>query len=158
MNMPNSYIGEITAQITDNAIRFQSKMEGQVLSQWGFTKEDVEDALNELQAYRDTGLTPEEIKDYEEMFTAYRHICGGKSPEEIEQIISDRDYWKAEALKWCSKLGDMKEAEEQGMLVDLYKQFSTEEVKHIFHVLMEDCCGVPIPRETTDYVVDDLMR
>lgn len=44
--------------------------------------------------YEDTGLTPEEIKDHEEIFAAYRHACGGKSPEEIKALI-DAD----EALK-----------------------------------------------------------
>jgi len=46
----------------------------------------VTDALNRLSAYEDTGLTPEEIKG----------------------LKADRDYWKAEALKHCAKLGEIK--------------------------------------------------
>ncbi len=45
------------------------------------------DDISELYAYRNTGLTPGEIKDHEEMFAAYRHVCGGKSPEEIRNLI-----------------------------------------------------------------------
>lgn len=52
MDTPYSVKGEITAQITDEAVRFQSKIENMVLSQWGFTKRDVEDALVELAEYR----------------------------------------------------------------------------------------------------------
>ena len=44
-------------------------------------------ACDRLAAYEDTGLTPEEIKDHEEIFKAYRHVCGGKSPEEIPRWI-----------------------------------------------------------------------
>lgn len=48
-----------------------------------------------LAAYEDVGLEPEEIKDHEEMFAAYRHVCGGKSPEEIvhalELMEAERD-------------------------------------------------------------------
>lgn len=43
--------------------------------------------VNRLAAYEDTGLTPDEIKDNMEMFKAYRNICGGKSPEEIQALI-----------------------------------------------------------------------
>lgn len=42
---------------------------------------------NELKAFKYTKLTPEEIKDHKEMFEAYRHVCGGKSPEEIKALI-----------------------------------------------------------------------
>jgi hypothetical protein len=51
-----------------------------------------------LAEYEDTGLTPEEVKDHEEMFTAYRHVCGGKSPEKIKDLL---------------------DAEEQGLLLRL---------------------------------------
>jgi hypothetical protein len=40
----------------------------------------------ELEAYRDTGLTP----------------------EEIQELKADRDYWEHEAKKWCAKLGEIK--------------------------------------------------
>ncbi|MEA5003837.1 MAG: hypothetical protein VB081_10095 [Christensenella sp.] len=41
-----------------------------------------------LAAYEDIG-TPEEIADHEEMFEAYRHVCRGKSPEEVYGIFAE---------------------------------------------------------------------
>lgn len=41
-----------------------------------------------LRNYENTGLTPEEILDQAEMFRAYRHVCGGKSPEEVESLLN----------------------------------------------------------------------
>jgi hypothetical protein len=49
---------------------------------------DVRTILQRLAEYEDTGLTPEEIAEHEEMFKAYRHVCGGKSPEEIAVMIT----------------------------------------------------------------------
>ena len=51
------------------------------------THAEVDEVLNRLAAYKDIGLEPEEIKDHEEMFAAYRHVCGGKSPEEIVHAL-----------------------------------------------------------------------
>ena len=45
-------------------------------------------ALYEWVGYRAIG-TPEEIADHEEMFKAYRYVCGGKSPEEVQQIFAE---------------------------------------------------------------------
>lgn len=44
------------------------------------------DGYTRLAEYEDTGLTP----------------------EEIQEIKADRDYWEHEAKKWCAKLGDQK--------------------------------------------------
>jgi hypothetical protein len=95
---PVSIKGVITANITDSALEFESKAEGMALSKWGYNKADIEKCLLELDRYRGTGLTPEEIRDHEEMFKAYRHVCGGKAPEEIETLLN---------------------AEEQGLLIRL---------------------------------------
>lgn len=43
--------------------------------------------IDKLAQYEDTGLEPDEIKDHEEMFKAYRHVCGGLAPDEIPQWI-----------------------------------------------------------------------
>ena len=79
------YKGSITAQISESTLEYTSQVEGMALSKWGFNKADIEKALAELQEYRDTGPTPEEVKD----------------------LKTDRDYWKAEALKHCAKLGEI---------------------------------------------------
>lgn len=55
-------------------------------------------AIDLLAHYENTGLYWHEIKDHEEMFKSYRHICGGKSPEEIKTLL---------------------DAEEQGLLIKL---------------------------------------
>lgn len=78
---------------------------------WQSTDKCLEDgctyggALNQLAAYEYTGLTPEEIIAHEEIFNAYRHVCGGKSPEEIRELQQERDCWKNEAVSDKSKLG-----------------------------------------------------
>lgn len=50
------------------------------------SNEGLAEFINRLSAYEDTGLTP----------------------EEIQELQADRDYWKAEALKHCAKLGEIK--------------------------------------------------
>jgi hypothetical protein len=97
-------------------------------------------AIDVLAHYENTNLAWHEITDHEKMFKSYRHICGGRSPEDIKKAL------------------ELLDAEKQGLLINLTKQFSTEEVKDIFHTLMQSCYGVPIPQETIDFVVDDLMR
>lgn len=49
-----------------------------------------------LAAYEDTGLTPEEVNDHEEMFAAYRHVCGGKSPDDVAQVFAKNARLRAE--------------------------------------------------------------
>ena len=51
-----------------------------------FMEDGIYEFINRLSAYEDTGLTPEEVKG----------------------VKTDRDYWKAEALKHCAKLGEIK--------------------------------------------------
>ncbi len=83
----------------------------------------IANQLKEYQRYRDTGLTPEEITDHEEILKAYRHVCGGKSPEEItrlhklikqqgkelnrrdeliRKLDEERDYWKNETQEMAN--------------------------------------------------------
>jgi hypothetical protein len=61
------------------------------------------DIKRQLEQYKATGLTPEEIKDHEEMFKAYRHVCGGMSPEEVKNRIEFTealvDAWEGNAIK-----------------------------------------------------------
>jgi len=66
-----------------------------------------------LAAYEDTGLTPEKINEHEEIFKAYRHVCGGKSPQEINNLLEDRIYWEKEASKSARELGEMKGIQEE---------------------------------------------
>ena len=64
---------------------------------------------NRLAEYEDTGLTPEEIKVLKEFrdknkgVEEYFETCVAK-----DKAIADRDYWKAEALKNCATLGEIK--------------------------------------------------
>ena len=62
-----------------------------------YSKDVLEEMVERLAEYEDTGLTPDEIIEHEEMFKAYRHVCGGKSPEEIERLQSENTRLK-EAL------------------------------------------------------------
>lgn len=94
------------------------------------------DEMKLLQAYKNTGLTPEEIKELQTDFE--RAIC--------EYNIVQ------------GKLIACENAEEQGLLINISNVFTTEKVKDIFHTLMQGCYGVPIPKEITDNYVDDLMR
>lgn len=49
-------------------------------------------ALSKLAAYEDIGLTP----------------------EEIENLKEQRDFWRNEAKKWCAKLGEIRLLAEGG--------------------------------------------
>lgn len=73
--------------------------------------------LIELACYRKTGLVPEEIKEHENRYRAYRNACGGMAPSEVAALKADRDYWRAEALKWCAKLGENRIMAEGGAVV-----------------------------------------
>lgn len=59
-------IMELTANITDEAVEFQNKVIGISLEKWGYSKADVEKAMKELEEYRRTGLTPDEIAELKE--------------------------------------------------------------------------------------------
>lgn len=50
---------------------------------------DHAEIIIRLAAYEDTNLMPEEIAEHEEMFQAYRHVCGGKSPDEIVDLQAE---------------------------------------------------------------------
>jgi hypothetical protein len=52
-----------------------------------YSPNDEIEIVKRLAEYEDTGLTSEEIKAHEEMFTAYRHICGGRSPKEVARAL-----------------------------------------------------------------------
>jgi len=61
-------------------------------------------------------LNTQEIIEHEEMFKAYRHVCGGMSPEEVESLKQKIVYWRSEAQKWCSQLGEAKFLEVHGLI------------------------------------------
>lgn len=58
--------------------------DGSVSQLYGVTVEEVFYCLAE---YEDTGLEPEEIKDNMDMLHAYRHICAGREPEHISELL-----------------------------------------------------------------------
>lgn len=60
----------------------------------------LSEKFQELQAFEDTNLTPDEITEHEEMFKAYRHVCGGKSPDEIAAMQAELAQYKAQ--QWIS--------------------------------------------------------
>ena len=57
---------EVTAKITDEFIEFQSEAIGTAFGRWGYKKSDIEKALIELEAYKGTALTPNEIVSLKE--------------------------------------------------------------------------------------------
>ena len=67
----------------------------------------LKDIVLRLAEYEDTGLTPKEIKELKEELDISRSEVQGLSRRLIE-LQADRDYWKAEALKHCAKLGEIK--------------------------------------------------
>ena len=85
--------------------------------------------------------------------------------KELEKEKAFADVWETNANKakelidkLTGQLKAFRDAEKQGLLINLSKQYTTTEVKNIFHTLLERCYGVPISKEITDFVVDDLMR
>lgn len=73
-----------------------------------YSKRGYEMVLARLENYEDTKLTPEEVKTNEEVYEAYRHVCGGKSPETIKKAL------------------ELLYAEEQGLLIKLPVSIGTE--------------------------------
>lgn len=64
--------------------------------------------LDKLSKYEDTGLEPEEIGTDEELFKSYRHVCGGRRPEEIERALYLLDLEEqGRLIKLRCKVGDM---------------------------------------------------
>ena len=57
---------EVTAKIADEFIEFQSEAIGTAFGRWGYKKSDIEKALIELEAYKGTALTPNEIVSLKE--------------------------------------------------------------------------------------------
>lgn len=68
------------------------------------TLDDLKQIVKECRAYRDTGLTPEEIRENSTSFAQDRAWFIGRMIE----IENDRDQWKAEAIKAMAQLGEMK--------------------------------------------------
>ena len=62
---------------------------------WNGAMPTYQELLNRLAAYEDTGFEPSEISEREEMFVAYRHICGGKSPEEVRAALDELSAYRA---------------------------------------------------------------
>lgn len=56
---------------------------------WKPTPCKIPAIVDKLTQYEDTNLTPSDIADHEEMFKAYRAVCGGKTPEQIAALQSD---------------------------------------------------------------------
>lgn len=54
-NKDHVYGAELTAEITENAVRFQQNVLGLALETWGYEKEEVEKSLLELERYRSIG-------------------------------------------------------------------------------------------------------
>ncbi len=90
-----------------------------------FLSDKLAEQEDKLSAYEDPGLTPEEIKDIQKEVGLYKEACQRmvhisiNKDREITNLATDRDYWKAEAIKWCNELGEIKIAEEQGLLIKL---------------------------------------
>lgn len=58
----NVVMGRLYAAIDEKAAVFRETVEDRILCEWQLKRADVEDALRERDAYRATGLTPEEVE------------------------------------------------------------------------------------------------
>ena len=72
-----------------------------------FMDDGIHEWINKLSAYEDTGLTPEEIKG---LINTNENLVKQNDMQylQLKKYRADRDYWKAEALKHCAKLGEIK--------------------------------------------------
>lgn len=80
-----------------------------------FMEDGIYEMINKLSAYEDTGLTPEEIKEKLEILNHNNNALKSRVETQycnalklIDEAEKGRDYWKAEALKHCAKLGEIK--------------------------------------------------
>jgi hypothetical protein len=91
---------------------------------WGMSVQAVKDGydkysvFSKLAEYENTGLTPEAVINLNNI-TRTQSNSIIKMGLRIEELDTDRDYWKAEAIKATAELGEMKIAEEQGLLIKL---------------------------------------
>lgn len=93
---------------------------------------------NRLAAYEDTGLEPEEIKANMEMFAAYRHVCGGLSPEKVEAALrrmaeNDKAREEGRLVVLPCKVGDTVYAVTRERLQDM-KKSANEQPKPFLEV------------------------
>ncbi len=66
------------------------------------------DGYTKLAEYEDTRLTPEEVKDHVELYTA-----------EILRLKTENQRWERDSKKYCAALGEIKIAEAQGLYIKL---------------------------------------
>lgn len=62
-NGKGKLMAEIIGEYTENRAKITEMFLGDALTEWGFNKDDIIKDLQELQRYRDIGLTPEEFKE-----------------------------------------------------------------------------------------------
>lgn len=65
--------------------------------------------VDRLAEYENIGMTPEEIVDQLEMFRAYRHVCGGRTPEFVAQAIAYTEQQAEEEKKRATMVDTMED-------------------------------------------------
>lgn len=71
----NVVMGRLYAAIDEKAAVFRETVEDRILCEWQLKRADVEDALRERDAYRATGLTPEEITAMQHTLDEYHKVA-----------------------------------------------------------------------------------
>lgn len=100
-----------------------------------------------LAAYEDTGFMPEEIADHEEMFKAYRHVCGGKSPEEIKIMQEQLTAYKKYGLEPCD-MRLMKSTLEENAAIKSERDTALRALEMACDDMADSAC----PHDSTEYV------
>lgn len=89
----NVVMGRLYAAIDEKAAVVRETVEDRILCEWQLKRADVENALRERDAYRATGLTPEQVEmDHE-------------AAEELRRLCRDYDLGRLEGLAEADKDG-----------------------------------------------------
>ena len=92
-------MNRLTVRLHDNIVSLKNANEFNL-------DNEIAKSMQKLAEYEDIGLKPEEIKTNEEIFKAYRHVCGGRPPEEIKKALELLDLEEQGRLKRFHKIGD----------------------------------------------------
>lgn len=91
-----------------------------------------------------------------ERLTGYLHNKG-----ESKRAATTCKITRERAGVYCGKpidkLAEYEIAEEQGLIFNITSPYDSEELKDIIHSLIQNYVGVPVPKNLTDSVVDNLV-
>lgn len=134
----------------EKLVRYTTKNED---GSYSYDKNLVDEAMDRLGGYEDTGLTPEEIHKLIKRCNTAVELWSNTAKANCELEV-EKDYWEREAKKHCAELGEIKIFNMLMPIKDwgedygdcLWWRFPVEEPPY---------CGNPLDSEWQDNNYDD---